>query len=252
MKRFSLANNFDLNVPVLCAVNKSSTPAKISNFIFYFSKFLIVLTTLIISQLAGFGQDASGKNPDYMKVLTERSAKIANTLGITDSAVYKEVVDIIANQYYTVNQLQDKTKEQVKVIKANQLPKEQTDSLVKLAEQKKSSDLMQLHAAYLSLLDKKLTLAQVEKIKDGMTYNILNVTYKAYQDMILTLTETQKNKIYNWLKEARELAMDEGSSEDKHKVFGKYKGRINNYLSQEGYDMKKEEKDWQDRIKQKG
>jgi hypothetical protein len=54
--------------------------------------------------------------------------------------------------------------------------------------------------------------------------------------------------MYGWLVEARELAMDEGSSEKKHAVFGKYKGRINNYLSAEGYDMKKEGEDWGKRI----
>ena len=43
--------------------------------------------------------------------------------------------------------------------------------------------------------------------------------------------------------------MDEGSSEKKHGVFGKYKGKINNYLSAAGYDMKKESKAWQERIK---
>ena len=75
-----------------------------------------------------------------------------------------------------------------------------------------------------------------------MTYRVMPVTYTAYQEMILTLTTEQKEKIYNWLKEAREQAMDEGSSEDKHKVFGKFKGRINNYLSAQGYDMKKEER----------
>jgi hypothetical protein len=69
--------------------------------------------------------------------------------------------------------------------------------------------------------------------------------------MIPALTPEQKGKICDWLKEARELAMDEGSSEDKHRVFGKFKGRINNYLSAEGYDMKKEEKAWQQRIKER-
>jgi hypothetical protein len=34
-------------------------------------------------------------------------------------------------------------------------------------------------------------------------------------------------------------------------VFGKYKGRINNYLSAAGYDMKKEGEEWQKRIKQR-
>jgi hypothetical protein len=43
--------------------------------------------------------------------------------------------------------------------------------------------------------------------------------------------------------------MDAGSSDEKHKWFGKYKGRINNYLSAAGYDMKKEGEEWQKRIK---
>jgi hypothetical protein len=82
-----------------------------------------------------------------------------------------------------------------------------------------------------------------------MTYSVFPKTYAAYVDMIPSLKQEQKDKIYNWLKEARELAMDEGSSERKHAVFGKYKGRINNYLSAEGYDIKKEGEEWQKRIK---
>jgi Spy/CpxP family protein refolding chaperone len=69
--------------------------------------------------------------------------------------------------------------------------------------------------------------------------------------MIPTLTEAQKAKIYEWLKEAREVAMDAGSSDQKHAVFGKYKGRINNYLSAEGYDLKKATDEWQQRIKER-
>ena len=45
------------------------------------------------------------------------------------------------------------------------------------------------------------------------------------------------------LTEAREHAMDASTSEEKHKWFGKYKGRINNYLSAAGYDLKQAEKD---------
>jgi hypothetical protein len=67
-------------------------------------------------------------------------------------------------------------------------------------------------------------------------------------DMLQNLTPEQKDKMYSWLVEARELAMDEGSSDAKHAVFGKYKGRINNYLSAAGYDMKKEGEEWQKRL----
>jgi hypothetical protein len=67
--------------------------------------------------------------------------------------------------------------------------------------------------------------------------------------MVLNLTDEQKLQIKVWLTEARELAMDAGSSDEKHKWFGKYKGRINNYLSQAGYNMKLEGEEWQKRIK---
>ena len=52
-----------------------------------------------------------------------------------------------------------------------------------------------------------------------------------------------------WLVEAREHAMDAESSEKKHGWFGKYKGRINNYLSAAGYDLKKEGEEWEKRRK---
>jgi hypothetical protein len=41
---------------------------------------------------------------------------------------------------------------------------------------------------------------------------------------------------------AREIAMDAGTAEEKHQVFGKFKGRINNYLTAQGYDLKEASK----------
>jgi hypothetical protein len=87
-------------------------------------------------------------------------------------------------------------------------------------------------------------------VKDGMTYNVLNVTMTAYNSMMPNLTEPQKTQILAWLTEAREHAMDAESSEKKHGWFGKYKGRINNYLSAQGIDMKKEEAAWMARLKE--
>jgi len=222
----------------------------------FFSHLILCKLTLFFCALliagGAFGQTQDEKDEAFRKVLTDRSAKIVNTLGITDSVKYRRLVKVVSNQYYEVNKVQDQFKATVKEIKARQLPGNNSDSLILQEDQKKSAQLTQLHGSYIGQLNKDLATEQVDKVKDGMTYNILEVTYKAYEEMILNLTNDQKEKIYGWLKEARELAMDEGSSEDKHKVFGKYKGRINNYLSTEGYDMKKEEKDWQERLKKKG
>ena len=82
-----------------------------------------------------------------------------------------------------------------------------------------------------------------------MTYNVLNVTYKAMLEMIPSLKTEEKAQIMSWLVEAREFAMDAESSDKKHWWFGKYKGRINNYLAGRGYDLQKERKAWEERIK---
>lgn len=66
--------------------------------------------------------------------------------------------------------------------------------------------------------------------------------------MIPSLTDEEKAQILAWLEEARELAVDAESSNKKHGVFGKYKGRINNYLSKRGYDLKAEREGWYKRI----
>ncbi len=62
----------------------------------------------------------------------------------------------------------------------------------------------------------------------------------------------EKAQIMAWLVEAREFAMDAENSNKKHAAFGKYKGRINNYLSKRGYDLVKERKAWYERIKARG
>ncbi len=110
-------------------------------------------------------------------------------------------------------------------------------------------NLAKLHKKYLKKLSSNLTEKQVEMVKDGMTYNVLPITYKAYQEEILTLSDDQKKQILTWLTEAREFAMDAESSDKKHAWFGKYKGRINNYLSAAGYDLKKEGIEWEKRRK---
>ena len=66
--------------------------------------------------------------------------------------------------------------------------------------------------------------------------------------MIPSLKENEKLQILNWLKEAREFAIDAENANAKHGWFGKYKGRINNWLTKRGYDLKAEREGWYKRI----
>ena len=196
-------------------------------------------------------QNSDQQDAEYKKVVTKRATGIVNTLQLTDSIKYNQTLQEITDQYIQVNAVHDQDKSTLAEIKQQSVTEDQRSAALKKQEEKKSAALLQLHAKFIDHLKKTLTNEQVDKVKDGMTYNVLHVTYDAYQDMLPNLTSEQKDKIYNWLIEARELAMDEGSSEKKHAVFGKYKGRINNYLSAAGYDLNKETAAWQQRIKER-
>lgn len=215
--------------------------------VYLVARILLVTAVLFFGlQVVAQPADTNQKEAEYKKTITARSAKIINTLGLTDSAVYARALDLLANQYIDLNKVHDESAASIKALKAESASN--GPAIAKLEEQREAR-LFKLHQRFIVALQKNLTPAQIEKIKDGVTYGVLPVTYTAYQDMIPTLTTAQKEQIYQWLVEAREKAMDQGSSEEKHKVFGKYKGRINNYLSEQGYDLKKEEKGWQERRK---
>jgi hypothetical protein len=250
MKGLLLANN-----DMRSKKNRPSIPVPLFPFFinFYTILRILLVTGMIFFFIQVFAQAGAEQQPatDYRKVAKDRSAKIVNGLGLNDSGKYNDVLDEITNQYVRLNAIDDQDKTVLAEIKSRSISKESLDQSTKEQAEKKSAQLTQLHGEFIAHLQKHLSTEQLEKVKDGMTYNICPITYVAYQDMLPGLTTEQKEKIYTWLKEARELAMDEGSSEKKHAVFGKYKGKINNYLSAAGYDMKKEGEDWQKRIKER-
>ncbi|GAA3952459.1 DUF3826 domain-containing protein [Pedobacter ginsengiterrae] len=219
-------------------------------------KLSITILFLILSNIAGtFAQNNAVSDEDkakYLKVITERADKIVTPLNIADASKAEKVRNIIRDQYSSLNDIYTVRDSKIKEIKEkNADNKVERDSAI--AKQNRSTDaaLAKLHKKYVSKLSSSLNNEQIEGVKNGMTYNILPITYKAYQEEILTLTADQKKQILIWLTEARERAIDAESSDKKHAWFGKYKGRINNYLSAAGYDLKKEGIEWEKRRKAK-
>jgi hypothetical protein len=209
---------------------------------------MLLSVTLVFAQTAPATQTQEG----YNEVIAKRAAKIVAALHTTDTVFNEKVQTIVADQYIQLGRVHDARNAQIKEIKAKsaELTADDKAAIQKL-EAKADKKLEKLHKTYLKKLSALCTPQQVDEIKNGMTFNVLNVTYTAYQDMLPTLTEEQKKQILAWLTEAREHAMDAESSDKKHAWFGKYKGRINNYLSAAGIDMKKAEAEWQQRIKER-
>ncbi|MGD9557433.1 MAG: DUF6298 domain-containing protein [Mangrovibacterium sp.] len=175
----------------------------------------------------------------YWNVVSKRAEKIVSTLGIADSTRWERVRNLIARQYYELNGIHDRCKAEQGKLKGKGGSREQIEAELKILQANADNELIGLHRNFLEALSGELSPEQTEGVKNGMTYGVLPITYAGYLDMIPELKEEEKQQILIWLTEAREHAMDAGSSEEKHGWFGKYKGRINNYLSSRGYDLKK-------------
>lgn len=214
-------------------------------------KRLLLFLSLVVAHAPLMAQkDAAAQRAEYLDVVTKRADKIVAGLGIGKPRRQVKVRSIIANQYVALNDIYALRDSRKAAAKANAKASGTGASpALQTADSLAQKSLDSLHPVYLSTLRKLLNSSQVAQVKDGMTYGVLPNTYKAYQEMLPNLTEAQKSQILAWLTEAREHAMDAESSEKKHGWFGKYKGRINNYLSAAGIDMKQAGIDWQNRIK---
>lgn len=195
---------------------------------------------------------SQNNDAEYTKVLTDRAEKIVKTLGINDSEKYNRVTETLVNQYKNLGEINDGFDNNEKAIKAKISDKAKSDEMIQVLYNEKMTQLYNAHCAFMGNLSADLDDGQINKVKDGMTYGILTVTYKSFCDMIPSLKESEKRKIYAWLVEAREHAISASSSRNRHAWFGKYKGRINNYLSKQGYDIQKERKAWEERVKASG
>ncbi|UEG52852.1 DUF3826 domain-containing protein [Mucilaginibacter daejeonensis] len=213
-----------------------------------------VLMTLLLAYVNPVkAQDAAvAKELAYRKVVFDRSAKIVKGLNLSDSTQALAVTNVVAKQYQDLNDIyviRDSRKQAIKAETAGN--KEAADAQLKKLEEETAVKIDKLHPQYLERLSKAgLNAQQIDAIKNGMTYNVLNVTMNAYNKMLPNLTDAQRTQILAWLTEARERAMDAESSQKKHAWFGKYKGRVNNYLAAAGIDMKKEEAAWLAREKE--
>lgn len=193
--------------------------------------------------------DKENRDPKYVESIVSRSQKIVDKLGINDAKVAEDVRNVIANRYFTLNDIYETRDAKVKEIKESDLVGEAKNNALKAAEDAKDAALYRIHFAFPADLSLFLTEEQIEAVKDGMTYGVLKITYDSHLDMIPSLKKEEKAQIYAWLKEAREFAIDAENSDRKHAFFGKYKGRINNYLAKRGYDLKKEREEWYKRVK---
>ena len=217
-------------------------------------KIVLMSLLLLCGWISAGAVDLNKENrdPKYVESIVNRSQKIVDKLGLTDVKAAEDVCNIIANRYFELNDIYEIRDAKVKTVKESGLTGDAKNEALKAAENEKDAALYRSHFAFPASLSLFLNEEQIEAVKDGMTYGVVKVTYEATLDMIPSLKEEEKVQIYAWLVEAREFAMDAENSNKKHAAFGKYKGRINNYLAKQGYNLTKEREEWAKRVKARG
>lgn len=209
------------------------------------------LKFLFVCAAIGWTQTAIAQDDEaaYTRAITERAEKIVAPLAIDDAAKRDRVRGAIVQQYRDLRDVH--AARDAKLAQAKGQPGDATIAEAWRGVAQKEADLalFALHRRFLARLGAEISPEQVDKIKDGMTYGVVQITYQRYRELLPQLTVEQQADILANLLEAREYAMDAGSSDEKHAIFGKYKGRINNYVSAAGYNMKQAEKDLADREK---
>lgn len=187
------------------------------------------LLSLFMGAKAQVALDSVGREAKYVANIIERSQKIVDALQLANGYTRGNVLNIICNRYFLLNDIYAK------------FGKDKTGL---------GAELYKHHFEFAADLANYLTDGQIEQVKDGMTFGVVPKTYQAHLEMIPSLKDNEKLQILNWLKEAREFAIDAENSKAKHGWFGKYKGRINNWLTKRGYDLKAEREGWYKRIEQ--
>lgn len=179
----------------------------------------------------------------YNATVEDRTLKIMQVLALTDSANSNRVHDAIYAHYHALRARDEAIDDELGTLSKGSA-EWRSQRLVMIPEMSKP-----LHDRFVATLAQNLTPAQLEAVKDKMTYGKVEFTYTGYCTIVPGLTDADKAKIMDLLKQAREVAMDGGSSGEKTAIFQQYKEQINDYLKGEGIDVAKAIQDWNDKQK---
>lgn len=175
----------------------------------------------------------------YTTTIDKRTRAITEQLSLADATKSNAVHLTIMLQYRALRARDAAVDEMVRAL-AKDMPGVESNrvAVVQLLSKR-------LHSEFLAKLADNLSSAQIEVVKDRMTYGRVKLNYDAYCEIVPGLTDKEKTMILETLRLAREEAMDGGSADEKAAIFEKYKVQINTRLAEGGYDIAKATKEWE-------
>lgn len=201
--------------------------------------FLIVFSFSVIVSAKDAELNTRNLSVETVTDAQQKANKILAKLSLPDDSVRNNVYVIITNRYLELREIHIAYEERNKAIEIKEWPEGGKEMELERSYYQYNSDLYRSRFGYVAWLSFYMDEQQVEVVKNAMTYNMFHVRYNDFLDLIPDLTDAEKNRVHHWLIEAREFSMDFETPRKMRQMFTKYRGRINNYLSARGYDLRK-------------
>lgn len=176
-------------------------------------------------------------NPKYLETINNRATAAVNAANVTDAEKKAAAIKAVEAHYVGINDIHFDRDAAVSAANGDK------DAVAKVRA-KAAADVAVVHKKFTEDLTALLTAEQCDVVKDKMTYDVRLNTFKVYGEMLPNLTDAQKKMIRETLLAGREEALVAGDANLKHEKFRIAKGKITNYLSAQGYDMKKASEEW--------
>lgn len=205
----------------------------------------------IANQLASRGynlkregeQWAERRNLESTAYCITESNRLMQTLTLSDEWQAEQVRNLLAYQYQKMDEIYThKQKQTAEMEQASLGEAEKEKRAVKIWEDSKNA-LDAQRDEFFEKLDPLLNVEQIELVKNEMTHNGFQRELTRFEELLPDLNDEEKIVVVEYLKEARENALNVLTSRERNQWFAKYRGRANNYLSKQGYDLRKATED---------
>lgn len=197
-----------------------------------------------LNSLAFPTRERPSADPKYRATINQRASAAVSAAKVTDAANKAAAIRIVEEHYFGIYDIHHERDEAVKEAANDK-------TAIAAARSKSDAAVADVHERFTGDLSALLAPEQCDVIKDKMTYDVRLNNFRMYCEMLPKLTAQEKAKISELLVAGREDALVAGSADAKHEKFRLARGRINNYLSAQGYDVRKASEEWAAKQKSK-
>lgn len=200
----------------------------------------------IANHLAAKGYDlkkegndwADRRNTKDSTLAIKESNRITDILNLQDIAKKESVRNLVAYQYQKIEEFTEIKKNKFDENKKVENKEERGKADEAVWQEYKLGLDTQRDVFFKKLLE-FINKDQIEIVKNEMTANGLINEYARFQELLPNLKEEHEKMVYQFLLEARENALNVLTNRERNQWFIKYRGRANNYLSKQGYNLRK-------------